>query len=805
MNVSLRWLEAFLRRPLDSQDVVEKLAMLGAPVDMVQPLHLDLSPIVVARVLDVAAHPNPKMTRVRMTLVDDGSGEPVAVACGAANVTAGKLYPFARVGTRVPGGKKGPVEIGARSIGGVTSHGMLCSLDELGLGSDSDGIWELAVDAAPGTPLLDIIPLADERLVVDVTPNRADLLCHKGIARELSYAYATPFRLPPIPGAERLDVPPARRAGAEATVGGVRVAIEDADGCPRFLGAVIRGVTVAPSPDWLRRRLEAAGVRAISNVVDATNYVLLELNQPMHAYDVSRLRGPGIVARRGRAGERVVTLDGTQRAVDEEMVVIADAGGVIGVAGVMGGAESEVRSDTRDVFLECASFAPARIRRARRALGMSTEASYRFERGVDRWAAADALRRGLELLLTLTGGTLAEAPVDLWPAPSHPPRIFLRLSRVAQVLGVELSQHAVEKYLVAIGATVVAKPEDGRLAVDVPGWRPDLVTEIDLVEEVARLHGYDAFPTELRPFRVGALADAPAHVAAGMVRSGLAGLGLLEVSTLPFVREGSNASVRVENPLSAEDAFLRERLLPGLVREAERNWAARTRDVRLFEIGTVFARGGAERPAETTHVAAVLTGAVEPPHWSAATPADSDVWELKGVAERLVALAYPSASIQVEGAAFVARAADGRIVGWAGPLSADAPPWAAPLFGVEVALDPAPRQAPQYHALPTTPSSDRVLALLLPAGATAASVIAALRRAGAPLLETVDVVSDYRGADLPAGTRSVAFRLQFRAADRTLAAGEVDAVEVRLLAALQDMGIRRRGGTAAATGSSGEA
>jgi phenylalanyl-tRNA synthetase beta chain len=797
MNVSLRWLEAFLRRPLDSRDVVEKLAMLGAPVDVVEQLHAGLASIVVGRVLEVTPHPNPKITKVRMTLVDDGTGAPLAVACGAANVTPGKLYPFARVGTRVPGGKKGPLEIGARAIGGVTSHGMLCSLDELGLGTDSEGIWELDADAAPGTPLLDAVPLADERLVVDVTPNRPDLLCHKGIARELAYAYAAPFRLPAIPGAERLDVPPARRCGAEATVGGVRVAIEDADGCPRFLGAVVRNVTVAPSPEWLRRRVEAAGMRSINNVVDATNYVLLELNQPTHAYDVARLRGPEVAARRGRTGERIVTLDGTERAVTPEMVVIADAGGVIGVAGVMGGAESEVRSDTRDIFLECASFAPSRIRRARRALGMSTEASYRFERGVDRWAAPDALRRCLELFLTLTGGTLAEAPVDLWPAPSHPPRIFLRLSRVAQVLGVELTQHAVESYLVAIGATVVAKPEDGRLAVDVPGWRPDLVSEIDLVEEVARLHGYDAFPIELRPFRVGSLADAPAHVAADAVRSGLAGLGLLEASTLPFAREGNDAGVRVENPLSAEDAFLRERLLPGLAREVERNWAAGTRDVRLFEIGTVFGREAAgARPLEATHVAAVLTGALEPPHWAGPAPADADVWELKGLAERVVALAYPSASVQVEGAALVGRTADGRTVGWAGPLVADAPPWAAPLFGVEVALDPAPRHPPQYQALPTTPSSERVLALLLATGTSAANVVAALRGAGEPLLESVDVVSDYRGADLPAGMRSVAFRLTFRAADRTLSAGEVDAAEARLLGALEATGIRRRGAPA---------
>jgi len=354
--------------------------MLGAPVDAVEPLHAELAPFVVARVLEVGPHPDAKATKVRLTRVDDGTGEPLAVVCGAPNVTAGKSYPFARLGTRMPGPAGFRIE--ARAIRGVVSQGMLCSARELGLGEEHDGILEL-------------------------------------VARELAASYGTPFRLPRIPGAERLDVPGARHAGAGDTVGGLRIAIEDAASCPRFHAAVIRGAAVGPSPAWLRRRLDAVGARSINNVVDATNYVMLELNQPMHAYDLARIRGGTLVVRRARAGERVVTLDDAERPLTPEMVAIADGEGVIGIAGVMGGASTEVSPDSGDILLEAAYWDPARIRRARRDLDLSTEASYRFERGIDRWGGEAAMRRCIEVVLSTAGGTLAEPPLDLWPAPTN--------------------------------------------------------------------------------------------------------------------------------------------------------------------------------------------------------------------------------------------------------------------------------------------------------------------------------------------------------------------------------------------------
>ena len=514
-------------------------------------------------------------------------------------------YPFARVGTTLPGGLK----IEKRKIRGETSEGMLCSARELGLGQEHDGILELDHRCcARHTVTRRRSRSTTSALELDVSPNRPDLLGHKGVAREL----AAPLR-GSVPAAR----PSRRRTGdrrppaatvADGLTGGIRVAIEFRDGCGRFTGAVVRGVKIGPSPDWLSRRLEAVGLRPINNVVDATNYVMFELGQPLHAYDLKRLRGL-IAAREAQAGETLVTLDGVERKLSPGMTVIADAERVIGIAGVMGGRDTEVTADTTDIFLECAWFEPSRVRATRRALGLSTDASYRFERGVDKWNTAEALRRCLSVMLRVAGGMVDGQPVDCWPETGHPPRIFLRLSRVAQVLGIELPLHVVEKTLTAIGCTLVAKPEDGRIAVEVPGWRPDLKAEIDLVEEVGRVYGFEKIPSDLRPFRSGNQTDAPSEIAAGRVRGGLVTEGLLEAITLSMGPADPEGAVAIANPLSAEHGFLRRRLLPGLIREVERNWNAHTRDVRLFEIGTTFRPAGpGERPIERQHVAVVIDG-----------------------------------------------------------------------------------------------------------------------------------------------------------------------------------------------------
>ncbi|HXQ28717.1 MAG TPA: phenylalanine--tRNA ligase subunit beta [Gemmatimonadales bacterium] len=784
MILSRRWLEAMLGRSLDPKDLEHRLSMLGTPVEAIIPHHQDLGDVLVARVLEVKRHPN--ADRLSLCLVD-GGGAPVEVVCGAPNVTAGHTYPYAPVGAVLPGGLK----LEKRKIRGVESNGMLCSAKELGLGADHAGIFELATDAAPGTRLLDALPLADDQIVIEVTANRPDLLCHKGVARELGASLSVPFRLVEIPGAAPVPAPE-RSASASGTVGGVQVRLEDTEGCPRYLAAVIRGVRVGPSPSWLALRLEAVGQRPINNVVDATNYILFEINQPLHAFDLAQLDGPAVVIRRAGVGERIVTLDGVERTLSPDMTAICDARRPTIVAGIMGSATSEVSANTRDLVLECAYFEPRRIRRTRRALGLSSESSYRFERGIDLHGMPEAMRRAIALIQAVAGGELTGPPLDLWPEPTQPRTIFLRPDRVSALLGTPVAREEIERHLSAIG--FVTAPKDSRLAVQVPGWRPDVSREVDLVEEVARFMGYDTFPDELKPYRLGTVPDAPAERAKDRVRAALVGAGFYEARTFPLGPADGPDSVPVLNPMSAEEAHLRTRLLPGLIRRVEHNWAAHTRDVRLAEVGTVFRRGdpGTKGPVEWVSVAGVLTGGRRPAHWTeGAKVPDMDIWDLKYHFELAVGVSAPDATVSERGNAWEALAPDGSVVGWAGSLGADAPVWAAPLFGFEVRLEEAAPLPVSYRALPEHPAVERDLALILPAGVTASAVEQRLRRNA--LLEAVSVFDEYRGPAIPGDQRSVAWHLTFRDPTRTLRDGEVDEILARALKALEDeLDVRRR-------------
>ncbi len=785
MKVSRRWLEAFLRRPLDARDLVERLALLGAPVDAVNPLHADLKDVIIALVEEVRPHPN--ADRLRLCTVNAGGPERFHVVCGASNVEAGRKYPFAPVGSSLPGG----IKLEKRKIRGEVSEGMLCSARELGLGADHDGILTLETDAAPGASFLAALELGDEQLELDVAPVRPDLLGHKGVARELAASFGTSWRLPELPGTPVPGTPAIRRVLDRTTIAaGVRISIEPDAACARFTGAVIRNVAVAPSPAWLRQRIEAVGLRSISNVVDATNYVMFESGQPLHAYDLARVPGPELLVRLARPGERLMTLDGVDRPLPPGTTIVADAAGPSGIGGVMGGRSSEISDATRDVFLESAWWHPAPLRQARKIIGLSTDASYRFERGTDLWAIPEALERCIDIVLRTAGGQVDGEPVDLWPDPAPPLRIFLRHQRVAQVLGVELPVSEVERCLTAVGAVVSPKPEEKRYAVQVPGWRPDLLEEIDLVEEVARLHGYPNLPDELRPFRGGNRIDAPIVSIASELRNHLIAEGLYEVMLLPVGPEEGQGSVRILNPISAEHGFLRRSLLPGLIRQVESNWANQVRDVRLFEIGTVFAPSApGERPHEVTAVAGIVTGSRWPAHWSdpkGSGPAsgDCDAWDLKGLFERTAALASPGAAISAAGDGWIARAGEEN-AGAASPLHADAPPWAGRLFGFELVIDTTPRQPPRYVPLPVFPPATRDLALVLPSAVSAAQVEHEVRGGAGRLLESVRVIDEYRGAGIGPGRRSLAVRLVLRSPDRTLRDAEVDDVMKRVLDRLQ--------------------
>ena len=796
MIVSRRWLEALLERPLDARDVAERLTLHAAAVDAVVPLHQDLNDILIARVLEVKQHPD--ADRLSLCVVDSGGAGSVEVVCGAPNVQAGKTYPYAPVGAVLPGGLK----LERKKIRGVESNGMLCSAKELGLGGDQTGILELDTAAPPGTRFVDAMGIADHQIVIDVPANRPDLLCHKGVARELGASLGAPVKLPPIPGAKTLSLSPPVRQSARGVVDGVEVRLEDPEGAPRYMIAVIRGIRVGPSPAWLAGRLTAVGQRPINNVVDATNYILFELNQPLHAFDLAKLRGPAVVVRRARPGEKIVTLDGVTRTLTADMTAICDAEHPTIVAGVMGSAESEVSANTQDLVLECAYFQPTRIRRTRRALELSSESSYRFERGIDMLGMPDALRRAIELIIAVAGGEVRAPAIDLWPTPQPERTIFLRPERVSRLLGVEVERAEVERLLTTVGFFVA--PKDGRLAVQVPGWRPDVTREVDLIEEVARLKGYDAFPDELRAYRPGTVPDAPDERARARIRERLVRAGLLEARTLPLGPPDGPDAVPILNPLSAEEAYLRRRLVPGLVRRVEYNWANRNRDIRLFEVGTVFRKPAGEQgagsgslPEEWTSVAGVLTGARRPAHWSeGAKVPDMDIWDLKYHFELAVAAAAPGCLVEpATGGAvgWVAVQQGGEVVGQAGPLEADAPVWAAPLFGFEVRLDAGERDLVAYRPLPLQPPVERDLALVLPPGVTASQVSDVLRRTVGPLLERLEVFDEYRGPGIPAGYRSVAWHCSFRDPERTLRERDVDALLTQGLAALEgELGVRRR-------------
>jgi len=784
VNTSVNWLSALLGRELDPIDVSRRLATLGAPIDEIENLFAGLGDVVIGLVESAERHPN--ADRLTLCQVNDGNAV-VEVVCGAPNVVAGKKYPYAAVGTILPGG----FELTARKIRGIASNGMLCSARELELGDDHEGILELNTDAKPGTPLLDALPLADTMLVLDVTPNRPDLLCHKGVARDLGASYGVPVKLEEIPDAPSDSLSPKQVTGP-GNVDGVEVIVVDVDGCQRYLAAVIRGVNVGPSPDWLQARLRGIGARPINNVVDATNFILFELNQPLHAFDLAKVRGNKIIVRSAKPGEMLCTLDGEKRELDAGMTLICDAEGPTAIAGVMGGADSEVSNSTTDILLECAYFDPKRNRATRKALGMSTEASYRFERGIDIEGMPDTLVRAVSLIRAVAGGTEPSPATDVYPAPEKSQVIFLRPERVAHLLGTEVSTEDIEKHLVSVGFVSVPKGE--RLAVQVPGWRPDVTREVDLIEEIARLIGYDEFPAELRPFRASNVPDAPIEKQKAKVRRVLTSMGLNEARTLPLVRsEDEEDGTALLNPLSQEETHLRQSLLPGLVKSTQHNWAMRERNVRLFEIGIVFNdTGEGVRPTETLRLAGVFTGSRNPAHWTAEGDApDYDHWDLKHVFTQLVDLCGVTGTIIPSDNGLILQTVYEEVVGHAGTLDVEAPAWAAPLQGFELDVAVSDDADSKYRPLPTTPPVERDLALVLPPGVTAGQVEEVIKEAAGPLLESVGVFDEYLSEDL-AG-RSVAWRLVLRSRERTLKDREADKVVKKILKYLKDkLGVERR-------------
>jgi phenylalanyl-tRNA synthetase beta chain len=802
MNASYEWLRAFVPFKLTPAELRELLTSRCATVDDLIAVRDDLRDIVVGRVVEAGKHPN--SDHLWVTKVDAGTGVILDVVCGAPNVGVNTLYPFAPVGAVLPGGMK----IEKRKIRGETSEGMLCSARELGLGQDHAGIMALDIDARPGTRFLDAMPIGDTRLVIDVLPNRSDLLSHEGLAREIAAATGGTVTRPEIAEEKSAVIRTHTVKGTSGSVGSVTVRLEDTDGCLRYAGAVITGLKVGPSPDWLVRRLEAAGSRSINNVVDATNYMLLGFGQPMHAFDLQKLARSTVVVRKTRGEELIRTLDGVDRTLPPGAVVIGDAERAQAIAGIIGGSGSEVSENTTDIFLEIAAFDPSRIRAARRTLGITTDASYRFERGVDAEAIPALVDYAVRLILSVAGGTPQGNPIDLYPLPRRPQPISLRLSRLSRLLGESIDAVEVERNLRSVGFRIAPEAKDV-LKITPPSWRHDVRGDADLAEEVARLRGYDAFSSELRPFRASSVPDAPLVAIMNRVRDVLVGAGINEVRPLPFVGKGRGATVRITNPLAEDEAFLRADLLTTLVGRAEHNLARMQGNVRLFEIGTAFfapdgltspaSPGDAAVPREEMHVAVLVMGQRAPTHFTRPNEASFDEWDIKYLAEAVATAAFCGLDVKLipgSGQILWEISVDGKIAGHARRLTLDAPVWAKPSFGVEINLEAISQGATRsraYRAIPATPRAQVDLALVAAINVTAAQIETVIRKEAGELLETLTLFDEFVGQGIPEGSRSLAWALTFRHPERTLKDKEVQGRTEKIVQALQgELGVRQR-------------
>jgi phenylalanyl-tRNA synthetase beta chain len=799
MRISLNWLSEYVAGLPAPEEVARRLTAVGLEVEAIERTGQGLEGVVAARIVAAEKHPNAE--KLSVTRVDAGRGEPLQVVCGAKNFQVGDVVPLAPVGTTLPGGTK----IEQAKLRGVESFGMLCSARELGLSDDAAGLLLLDRTTAPGTPVARALALEDVLLEVNVTPNRPDALSHVGIARELAALLGTKVSLP------RPRLPEGGGPAADA----VKVRIEDPERCARYAARVIEGVKIGPSPLWLARRLEACGVRSISNVVDATNFALLELGHPLHAFDLDKVAGREIVVRTARPGEKLVTLDGKERALDPEDLLIADRDRGSALAGVMGGGDSEISAGTTRVLLESAWFQPNGVRRTSRRHGLKTEASYRFERGADPGMVIPAVDRCAALIAELAGGTVRPGIVDAHPRPVRSPEVRLRWRRPAEILGMDVAKDEARRILSGLGFQERAADGEGA-TYEVPSWRVDVSLEEDLVEEIVRTKGYDAIPETLPRTAIQTPAEHREADALARIRAALEGAGFSEAVNFSFVaaRElepfdrlvatgdgsGRALGVALKNPISADLAVMRTSLVPSLLRNAVHNRRQRVDDVRLYEIARAYhphPEDGAHEPSlEALRVGGVLVGRRSPVGWAVggdvadffdAKAAVSAVLEALGVEARWRARGegwlHPRTSATV-----LAAHGEGVLgeVGELHPRVAAAFELPRGVLAFELHLDAllaAARLVPQYRPIPRLPAVLRDVAVVVDDAATAASVEALVREE--PLVETVTLFDVYRGAPLPAGKKNLAFAIAYRAPDRTLTDAEADAAHARIVQRLR--------------------
>jgi phenylalanyl-tRNA synthetase beta chain len=806
MNVSYRWLSDYIDLSgIGPEALAEQMTRGGIEIDAVQPRNLGVSQVVVGYVKTREKHQD--ADKLSVCTVDAGQGEDLQIVCGAPNVEAGQKVPVALVGASLPGG----VEIRRAKLRGVESQGMICSAKELGINDKllpkamQEGILVLPSDAAVGADVVPLLGLDDHVLELDLTPNRSDCLSLLGVAYEAAALTGRPVKLP-NPERDLIE-------GADKTSDHVSVTVQEPGLCPMITARYIRDVKIGPSPLWMQNRLIAAGIRPINNIVDITNYVMLEYGQPLHAYDAAKVAGGQLVVRLARDGETLETLDGQVRKLDPQMLVIADAEKAIGLAGVMGGANTEVSADTTAIILESAKFDGGIVRRTSRRLGLRSEASARFEKEVDPGRVAAALDRAAELMVRCAGAHAARGAAKAVAEIPGPAVIDLSLTAVNRLLGTELSALEVQTLLSRL-AFQAESAEDGRWTVTVPTRRGDIRREVDLIEEIARLHGYDDIPTTPieGPTTTGALTGAQAirrELRTTLTRAGVSeaiSYSVISPERTALFAELSQGArpIALAMPMSEERSVLRTTLLTGLLEAAQWNLSRKSGNVALFEIGSVYHTQEEKLtrlPHEKPRLAFLLAGQLRPAGWNRkAEPAD--FYDAKGLLESAFARLGLDGAVRYESAApdgfHPGRTAAVKLhtgqgsetIGYVGQLhpelqrAFDLPE----TFVAEIELAPVYEHADRrivYRALPKFPAAERDLAVVVDEAVAGGALTDAVRRAAGELLESVSVFDVFAGERLGPGRKSVALSMVYRHADRTLTNEEVADVHSRVLAELE--------------------
>ena len=781
MRVPLSWLKEYVDLPESVQEIADRLTFAGIEVEGIETVGGTFDGVVVGEVRAVEKHAN--ADKLSVCRVFDGVAE-LQVVCGAPNVQAGGKYPFAQLGAHLPAAK---LTIEKRKVRGVESHGMLCAPDELGLDESHAGLLVLDGKWSAGTPLSAVLGPPETIFELEITPNRPDCLCMIGVARELAAMYGKTLRIPAAPA-------------PDAATAAIRVTVEDREGCPRYTARQLTGVKIGPSPDWMQQRLEHAGIRAINNVVDITNYVMLECGQPLHAFDQELLAGGQIIVRRARAAEKMSTLDNLERALTPDTLLIADTEKPVALAGVMGGAGSEIRDQTATVLLESACFKPLSVRATSRRLGLSTESSYRFERGVDVENVDWASRRAADLMCQFAGAQLSPGVTDVY---SHPPArrsITCRFAKITELVGVTASGAEIVATFKALGLDV-ADVTGTSCIVRPPAFRQDLEKEVDLAEEFIRIYGLDRIPTFPPRARINPAADdRPARETASL-RQQLASLGLREIYSYSLVApallnqfaEAESARVVLPNPISAEESILRSSLVPQMVDTLGRNRARQIRSASLFELSRVFNVSG-----EETRMCVGLLGAAGRVGLDSGQPVDAEesyLW-IKGIWENIAQMRRFGGWTLREAAlpAFEAGCeivADGRVIGRMGVVkSAIRKHWRMndPVTVLEVEAEPllkSARQAARFTAIPAYPSVERDVALLADESLRHDAVERVMRAAAPEELESIRLFDIFRGESLGTGRKSMAYALTYRSSTRTLTDEDANTYHERVKAALK--------------------